>query len=121
MLPEEILADLTARVSGLLSRNRIFPARALAGQSDRHFAASCEIAVFPVGRVRALRPAFRDFRPETGFFPQEYLPFRITGISRGNAKSRFFIGVDAGWTGRLETGFCVALLRLNDRFFWGQI
>ena len=31
----------------------------LAGQSDRHFAASCEIAVFPVGRVRALRPAFR--------------------------------------------------------------
>ena len=93
----------------------------LAGQSDRHFAASCEIAVFPVGRVRALRPAFRDFRPETGFFPQEYLPFRMTGISRGNAKSCFFIGVDAGWTGRLETGFCVALLRLNDRFFWGQI
>ena len=87
----------------------------LAGQSDRHFAASREIAVFPVGRVRTLRPAFRDKSPETGFFPQEYLPFRITG------KSRFFIGVDAGWTGRLETGFCVALLRLNDRFFWGQI
>ena len=86
----------------------------LAGQSDRHFTAGREIAVFPVERVR-------DLRPETGFFPQEYLPFRITGISRGNAKSRFFIGVDAGWTGRLETGFCVALLRLNDRFFWGQI
>ncbi|MFR1436017.1 MAG: hypothetical protein ACLSS9_12465 [Acutalibacteraceae bacterium] len=68
----------------------------LAGQSDRHFAASREIAVFPVGRVRTLRPAFRDKSPETGFFLQERLPFRMTGISRRAAKSRFFIGVDAG-------------------------
>lgn len=45
----------------------------LAGQSDRHFTAGREIAVFPVERVR-------DLRPETGFFRSERLLVRMARI-----------------------------------------